>query len=117
MESGSWYAQAVGWASQAGVVTGYDTGIFAPNDPVTREQLAAMLYRYQAHMGGSTAGGSALDAYPDEGQVSAYARDAMSWAVGAGLIQGRDGGLLAPAGQSSRAELATILSRYLALEG
>ena len=117
VESGSWYAQAVGWASQAGVVTGYDTGIFAPNDPVTREQLAAMLYRYQSHMGGSTAGGSALDAYPDEGQVSAYARDAMSWAVGAGLIQGRDGGLLAPAGQSSRAELATILSRYLALEG
>ena len=116
-ESGSWYAEAAAWANEAGIVTGYDTGIFAPNDPVTREQLAAMLSRYQAHKGAELSGGASLDAFPDGAQVSAYARDAMSWAVGAGLLQGRDGGLLAPAGQSTRAELATILSRFLAMEG
>ena len=109
--SGAWYADAVAWASAQGVVTGYGNGTFGPNDPVTREQLAAMLYRYAQSIGASTAAQTDLAGYPDRDSVSDWAYEAMSWAVGAGIITGTDAGALNPLGYASRAEVATILMR------
>lgn len=112
----AWYRKAVGWASANGVVYGYSAERFGPEDPVTREQLAVMLYRYQQYMKRDTSQRGDLSAFADEAQVGAYAREAMEWAVGEGLIQGRTGGLLAPLGATSRAELCSILVRFQALK-
>ena len=113
----TWYTEAVAWASDRGIVTGYDTGIFAPNDNVTREQLAAMFYRYQQAMEGDTAQEGDLSVFTDGDAISSYAVEAMTWAVGAGLIQGRSDSLLAPAGITQRCELCAILVRFEALNG
>ena len=110
---GSWYADAVAWASASGIVTGYGSGLFGPNDPITREQLAVMLCRFAQSQGVDTAqGGMALRAFADAGDVSAFAREAMGWAVSAGLLTGKDGGRLDPQGSATRAEAAAILMRY-----
>lgn len=113
-----WYADAVAWATGAGIVGGYADGRFGPDDPLTREQMVTMLYRYVKAQGGSTDAGETADlgAYQDADRVSAYAVPAVQWACGAGLLQGKpgaDGGkLLDPAGNLTRAELATILQRF-----
>ena len=117
VESGTWYTDAVLWAAQNGIVNGLGENTFAPMNTLTREQLVTMLYRYAEAEGYDVSAAADLSGYPDADKVQTYAQEAMSWAVGAGLLQGRDGGLLAPAGQSTRAELATILSRFLAMEG
>ena len=104
----AWYADAVNWAAANGYVTGYDNGLFGPEDDLTREQLAAILYRYA----GSPAPAGSLDGFADAASASAYAVDALRWAVGEGLLTGKDGGRLDPTGTASRAELAQILARF-----
>ena len=108
---GAWYADAVAWASASGIVTGYGSGLFGPNDPITREQLAVMLCRFAQSQGEDTAPGGLQD-FADAGDVSAFAREAMGWAVSAGLLTGKDGGRLDPQGSATRAEAAAILMRY-----
>ena len=110
--SGDWYAGGVAWASANGIVTGYGDGRFGPNDPITREQLAAILHRYAGFSGQSTAGRADLSGYTDAGQVSAYAADAMGWAVDRGLITGVSAHTLVPGGSATRAQAATILMRF-----
>lgn len=104
--SSAYYADAVAWAAEEGIVLGVSETLFCPDQPITRQQLAAVLYRYC----GSPAADGSLTAYPDSGSVAAYAKDAMSWAVGSGIIQGSDGKLL-PTGQATRAQAAVMLLR------
>jgi hypothetical protein len=109
----TWYTNAVNWAAQTGVVTGSGDGGFAPEVNVTREQMAAMLYRYAgSYLGLDTPAAGDLSGYPDAAQVSSWARDAMSWAVGAGILTGTGAGDLAPSGAASRAEVAAMLQRF-----
>ena len=109
---GSWYADAVAWASENGIVKGTSDTTFSPKQDVTREQLAAILYRYSEYCGYRTSGGMSIAGFSDAGEVSAYARDAVKWAYGIGLIEGRTATTLAPKGTATRAEVATILMRY-----
>lgn len=106
----AYYAQSVAWASANGIVNGFGDGSFRPNDPITREQMAAIFMRYARYRGVDVSAQASLDAFPDQGKVSSYAREAMAWSVSAGLISGMDG-LLAPAGSATRAQAATILMR------
>ncbi|MCM1149003.1 MAG: S-layer homology domain-containing protein [Butyricicoccus sp.] len=110
----TWYADAVTWAGNAGIVTGTGSG-FDPNGDATREQLAAMLYRYAMALGMSTAASGDLTGFSDGGKTSDWAKDAMSWAVGSGLISGRDNGALDPTGTATRAEVAVIMQRLIGL--
>ena len=111
--TGKWFAKAVAWAAANGIVNGYGSGLFGPNDPVTREQLAAILYRYAVY-GGMTAVTleENLGSFADTAQLSAYAIQAMNWAVGQGLING-SGSNLVPKAQATRAQVAAIIHRYL----
>lgn len=104
------------WAKLTGIVNGTSATTFDPSGQITREQLAAILYRYTAKYAPDATGNAAsLAAYPDAGSVSAYARDAMAWAVGNGLIKGLPHDktdYLEPGGSTTRAQVATILMRY-----
>ncbi|SBW04877.1 exported hypothetical protein [uncultured Eubacteriales bacterium] len=113
VENGQWYTDAVRWANATGIITGYDSGMFGTNDSVTREQLAAILYRYADYKGYDTTGADDLSAYSDASGVSPYARSAMEWAVDAGLITGITTGGLLPGDSASRAQVATILMRFV----
>lgn len=110
--AGSYYAGAMAWAAANGIVQGSD-GKFRPNDPVTRQELAAILYRYDGLQAASAA--NALKGFSDAASVAAWAREAMAWAVTKGLITGSAGKLL-PTGVSTRAQVAAILVRYLDAE-
>lgn len=103
-----WYGEAVRWADDAGVVTGYGNGKFGPNDPITREQMAAMLWRYA----GSAKVNGILPSFADGAQISSWAQPAMIWAVEQGLITGVGNDRLEPSGQATRAQAATILMRF-----
>ncbi len=105
---GDWYADAIAWAASEGVAEGYEDGSFRPNDAITREQLAAMLWRYA----GSPGSDGALSAFVDWADTSSWAQQAMSWAVARGLITGVDSDSLSPKGQATRAQTATILMRF-----
>ena len=113
---GQWYTNAIWWAKLTGIVNGTSATTFDPSGQITREQLATILYRYTAKYAPDATGNAAsLAAYPDAGSVSAYARDAMAWAVGNGLISGLPHGktdYLEPGGSATRAQVATILMRY-----
>lgn len=111
VSTSAWYAKAVTWAAGQGVITGYGDGRFGPEDLVTREQVVVMLFRYCSAMGIDVSARGELSVYPDADQVSAYAADAMQWALTC-VISGRDSGLLDPKGNATRAELATILQRF-----
>ena len=105
---GQWYTEAVRWAASEGIVAGTGKG-FSPDAALTRESLAAILFRYA----GGQADGDSLDSYADGAGVSAWAREAMNWAVAQGLITGKSGGRLDPGGTASRAEVSAILMRYV----
>ena len=111
--SDTWYTDAVSWAAANGIVTGYSDTQFAPDDSITREQLAAILYRYAAYKGMDTSATADLTNFPDNGSVSTWAGDSVKWAVSFGLISGKDDGRLDPLGTATRAEVATILMRFL----
>lgn len=111
--SGQWYSEAVEWASAKGIVKGYDDVTFAPNDNVTREQLAVMLYRYAAPTQKST---KDLSAFTDAGSISSWATEAITWAVDKGIITGKGAGILDPQGLATRAEICTMLVRFLDLK-
>ncbi len=112
---GQYYTAAVAWASDRQIVTGYEQGTFAPNRNINREELAAMLYRYAktAGLNGNTDGD--LSKFSDGGNVSAYAADAMQWAVGAGLMNGKENNALDPQGNATRAEVAATVQRLVTL--
>ena len=107
----AWYAKAVAWAEENGIVNGTGSGTFSPEQPVTRQQLAAILYRYAQYKGFDVSQVGDLSGYSDQGKIQSYARDAMQWACGAKLIQGVDGSTLSPAGTATRAQVAAILQR------
>jgi hypothetical protein len=108
-----WYKDAVLWVSESGIVSGYGGGIFGPDDNITREQMAVMLYRYSLYKGYGIEARADLGPYADSGDISSWAIDAMSWANAEGLITGRTGAELAPKDKASRAEIATILYRFM----
>ena len=107
-----YYANAVAWAVQNGIVAGSDATTFAPNNASTREQMAAILYRYAQFKGYDVSAKADLSTYIDAADVSAYATDAMAWASQTGLITGTSATTLSPAGQATRAQVATILMRF-----
>ena len=113
---GSWYAQAVSWAYDKGIVTGVTATGFQPGAPVTREQLCAILCRYAALTGKNTAASMSLDAFTDRAQVSAYAEASIRWALQAGLLTGVGDGRLAPRSGATRAQLAVLLQRFAGLK-
>lgn len=107
-----YYAAPIAWASAQGLVNGYDTGGFGPEDPITRQQLAAILYRYAVSKGYDTSARGSLTGFRDAGTVNDYAVEPIRWAVGAGLISGMDDGTISPTGRATRAQVATILMRF-----
>ena len=108
----AWFYDAVTWAQQNGIMGGYDNSSFAPNDPITREQLAAIFYRYAQYKGyDTTQGGMAIREFDDYESISDYAMGAMAWAVNTGLVKG-DSNLLYPKGTATRAELAALFHRF-----
>ena len=113
--AGDWYAAGAAWASEEGIVSGYGDGRFGPNDPVTREQLAVMLWQYAGSLGLDTEGGAGLARFPDGQSVSSWAKEALAWAVDAGLLSGRADGTLDPGGSATRAEAAVMLSQMVKL--
>lgn len=110
-----WYSKAVEWADSVNVVNGYGDSKFGPNDPVTREQMTAILYRYAQYKGVDVSVGENTNilSYHDAFDISSYAIPAMQWACGVGLLKGADGYLM-PRGNTTRAQLATTLQRYYA---
>ena len=113
---GSWYEKAVDWASANGIVTGYDATHFGPNDHVTRQQMAAILWRYAKYKGlDVAANGTVMPDFPDRGQIASWAGEAVSWAYSRGVMNGRNDGRLDPNGKATRAEAAVMLSRFLNL--
>lgn len=109
---GSWYADAVNWAAANDIVSGYGDGIFGPNDNITREQMAAILYRYAEYKGYDVSAVGDLSQFNDADNVSEWANEVMSWAVGAGLINGMGDGSVAPQGTATRAQVATVLMNF-----
>ena len=107
---GTWYADAVLWASQQGLVTGYGDGTFGTDDPVSREQIAAILWRYAGSPQAQDA-----QAFSDESTISAYAADAVDWARANGIVNGKENNTFDPQGNATRAEVATILRNYLTM--
>lgn len=110
--SGAYYANAVAWANANGIVSGYGSGKFGPNDKVTREQLAAILYRYAQYKKYDVSGANSLDGYTDVQSVSSYAVPALQWANAAGVVTGKSGSKLDPKGNATRAEVAAMLMRF-----
>ena len=111
--AGDWYADAVNWAASEGIVAGYEDQTFRPNDPITREQLAAMLMNYAAWKGEDVSARADLSSYNDAASVSSWAVETVQWAVAEGLISGMPGNLLEPQRSATRAQVAAILERFL----
>ena len=112
VKNGEWYTDAIVWANENGIALGYGNNLFGTNDPVTREQLAAFFYRYAKYKGYDTAVTGSLDRFTDKGDISAWAKDAVAWAVGYGLIEGKGNNMLDPQGEATRAEFAAMLQRF-----
>ncbi len=112
VDADSWYGDAVYWARTAGIAGGYDNGSFGPDDAITREQMAAMLYRYAEYKDYDVSGSASLDQFSDGDDASSWAESSVSWAVAEGLISGGDGNVLQPQGSAIRAQAATILMRF-----
>ncbi len=113
VEESDWFGPAVAWANQEGILAGLFANKFEPNDPVTREQLACLLYRYERACGHQTTETASLRGYTDASDVSAFAQDALSWTVGAGILSGTSSTKLSPQGTATRAQVATVLERLV----
>ncbi len=109
----AWYAWGTAWAVEAGIVSGYGDGRFGPEDAVTREQLALMLYRYAQNLGKEPQDDGALENFQDSAEISAWAVPAMSWAVGVGILSGGTDGCLNPGGSATRAEAAAMVRQFV----
>lgn len=110
--SGKWYSEAVNWASSKDIVNGYGNGKFGPEDTITREQMAAILYRYARYKGYDVSASTSLSKYTDASQISSYAVESMVWANAAELITGTTNTTLSPKGSATRAQVAVILMRF-----
>ena len=113
VEAGKWYADAITWTAENGIFAGYGKDKFGPDDPITREQLAAIFYRYADYKGYDLAVKGNLDKFKDADKITDYAKTAMQWAVGSGLMKGKSGNLLDPQGTATRAEIAAMLHRFI----
>lgn len=111
VDKNSYYAKAITWAAQKGILEGYEDGTFRPDAPLTRQQLAAILFRYASWLGKAGDVQGDLSAWPDAAAVESYAREAMAWAVDVGVLQGRADGTLDPGGTATRAQTAVLLTR------
>ena len=109
---GMFYTSPVLWASGAGIVGGYENGTYGVSDNITREQMAVMMYRYAEYKKYDRSSFDDLSRFPDRDHVSTFSKEAMQWAVGAGLISG-DQGLINPQGYANRAQCATIIMRFM----
>ena len=112
VEADTWYTDAVAWAAANGIVNGVSETEFAPGTDITREQLATILFRYAEAKGYDVSARADLSAYPDADQIQSYAAESVAWAVAEGLIQGFEDNTLRPAGNATRAQIATILMRF-----
>ena len=112
--AGIWYTDAVAWAAENGIVNGVSDTEFAPGDDITREQLAAILYRYAAYQGYDVSQRADLSGFGDASSIRPYAQEALSWASAQGLVLGFEDGSLRPQGTASRAQIAAVLMRFLA---
>ena len=113
VEAGRWYADAITWTAENGIFAGYGKDKFGPDDPITREQLAAIFYRYADYKGYDLTVKGNLDKFKDSDKITDYAKTAMQWAVGSGLVKGKSGNLLDPQGTATRAEIAAMLHRFI----
>lgn len=109
VDNSQWYAEGVAWAEAQGIIGGYGNGRFGPNDNITREQLAVMLWRYS----GSPAATDRELHFADAHRASDWALDALRWATENGIINGKGGGILDPTGQATRAEAAQMLKNFM----
>ena len=113
VEAGKWYADAITWTAENGIFAGYGKDKFGPDDPITREQLAAIFYRYADYKGYDLTVKGNLDKFKDADKITDYAKTAMQWAVGSGLVKGKSGNLLDSQGTATRAEIAAMLHRFI----
>ena len=113
VEAGKWYADAITWTAENGIFAGYGKDKFGPDNPITREQLAAIFYRYADYKGYDLTVKGDLDKFKDADKITDYAKTAMQWAVGSGLVKGKSGNLLDPQGTATRAEIAAMLHRFI----
>lgn len=112
VDAGAYYGTAVYWARLNGIAGGYSDEQFGPNDPITREQLAVMLYRYAQRMGYDVTAGADLSSYADANQISSYAVYALRWANAEGIVNGASAANLDPQGSATRAQAAAMLMRF-----
>ena len=108
-----YYAAGVKWASDNNIITGYENGEFRPEEPITREQIVAIMYRFAVYAGLDTTKTSDITVFADGGETSQWAAEAMRWAVGSGIIGGRPNGTIDPQGLVQRCEVAAILQRFI----
>ena len=113
VEAGRWYADAITWAAENGIFAGYSMDKFGPDDPITREQLTAIFYRYADYKGYKLTITGNLDKFEDADKITDYAKTVMQWAVGNGLIKGKSENLLDPQGTATRAEISAMLHRFI----
>ena len=113
VEAGKWYADAITWTAENGIFAGYGKDKFGPDDPITREQLAAIFYRYADYKGYDLTVKGNLDKFKDADKITDYAKTAMQWAAGSSLVKGKSGNLLDPQGTATRAEIAAMLHRFI----
>ena len=113
VEAGRWYADAITWAAENGIFAGYSMDKFGPDDPITREQLTAIFYRYADYKGYKLTITGNLDKFEDANKITDYAKTVMQWAVGNGLIKGKSENLLDPQGTATRAEISAMLHRFV----
>lgn len=113
VEAGRWYADAITWAAENGIFAGYSKDKFGPDEPITREQLTAIFYRYADYKGYKLTVTENLDKFEDADKITDYAKMVMQWAVGNGLIKGKSENLLDPQGTATRAEIAAMLHRFI----
>lgn len=112
VKDNAWYYNQVAWAADQVIITGYGNGLFGPNDSITREQLAAIMYRYADSRYYSDYESVDLSSFSDESAIHEWAKESVEWAVGTKMISGKGNGILDPLGNATRAEIATIIQRF-----